>query len=147
MFLTKKLASKLRKGYEDRASINFYIHRTKGSKSAGYKDVAMYGWGPARNWKRWKSVSKKQRSCGFLIFLKAKNLLPNMLYCFGMGGEEGLIFSRILKNGLWDKLNVDLDGPSRFIMCEFDIIVPEKYPTNLDFVKELNYDVILDTEL
>ena len=70
-----------------------------------------------------------------------------MLYVFGMGGEEGLIFSRILKNEMWDKLDIDLNGPSRFIMCEFDIFVPEEYPTNLDFVNELSYDVILDTEL
>ena len=70
-----------------------------------------------------------------------------MLYVFGMGGEEGLIFARILRNGLWDKLGVDLNGPARFIMVEFEIQVPEQFPTNLDFVKNLNFDVILDTEL
>ena len=147
MFLHKKLAMQLKKDFENRASISFYMHRNKDNKSAVYKQISEYGWGQIRKWENWKSISKKQRSCAFLIFHKAKDLLPKMLYVFGMGGKEGLIFSRILRNELWDKLNIDLDGPSRFIMVEFDIIVPEKYPTNLDFIKDLNYDVILDTEL
>ncbi|MDB4584411.1 hypothetical protein N9164_14770 [Draconibacterium sp.] len=147
MFLRKKLAMQLKEGYEDRASISFYVHRNKDNKSAGYKQVSEYGWGQIRKWKNWKSISKKHRSCAFLIFLKAKDLLPKMLYVFGMGGEEGLFFSRILRNGLWDKLNINLNGPSRFIMVELDIDFPEKFPTNFDFIKDLNYDVILDTEL
>ena len=147
MFLHKELALQLQKGFEDRASISFYVHRNKDNKSAGYKDISEYGWGQIRKWKSLKAVSKKQRSCAFLIFLKAKDILPKMLYIFGMGGEEGVIFSRILRNGLWDKLNVDLDGSSRFVMVEFDIEFPETFPTNLNFINNLNYDVILDTEI
>jgi hypothetical protein len=146
MFLHKNLAAKLKKDYKNRASITFYIHRSKDNKSAGYKEISKYGRGPARNWKKWKSINNKQRSCGFLIFHKAEKLLPKMLYVFGMGGEEGLIFSRILRNGLWDTLNIDLDGPSRFIMVEFDIYLPEKYPTNLNFINNLEFDILLDTE-
>ena len=145
MFLHKKLAKNLRKGFEDRASITFYVNRNKENKSVGYRQVSEYGWGPARKWKNWKSENEIQKSCAFLIFIKENDLLPKMLYMFGMGGEEGLIFSRILRNGLWDKLEIDLNGSSRFVMVEFDIVVPEKYPTNLDFVEKLNYDVILDT--
>jgi hypothetical protein len=29
-------------------------------------------------------------------------------------------------------------------MVEFEVHVPEKYPTNMDFIEKLNYDVILD---
>lgn len=147
MFLNKKLASNLRKGFEDRASIAFYVHQNKDNKSAGYRQISEFGWGVERRWKKWKTLSKIHRSCAFLLFFEAKDLLPKMLYVFGMGGEEGLIFSRILRNGLWDKLEIDFNGPSRFVMVEFDIQVPEKYSTNLNFVKELNYDVILDMEL
>ena len=147
MFLTKKLSSCLHKEFEDRASINFYMNRNKEFQSVGYRQISGYGWGPKRNWKDWKSENDLPKSCAFLIFIKAKDLLPDMLYVFGMGGEEGLIFARILRNGLWDKLGVDLNGPARFIMVEFEIQVPEQFPTNLDFVKNLNFDVILDTEL
>lgn len=147
MFLHKRLAMHLKKGFENRASISFYMHRNKDNKSAGYKQISEYGWGQVRKWENWKSLSKKQRSSAFLIFHKAKDLLPKMLYVFGMGGQEGVIFSRILRNGLWDKLNIDLYGSSRFIMVEFDIESPVKFPTNLDFIRHLNYDVILDTKL
>lgn len=137
MFLHKRFAKNLRKGYEDRASITFYVHRNKDTKSEGYRQVSEYGWGPVRKWKNWKSISEIQRSCAFLIFLKAKDILPNMLYVFGMGGEEGLVFSRILRNGLWDELKVDLNGSSRFIMVEFDIVVLERFPANLDLCKRI----------
>jgi hypothetical protein len=147
MFLHKKLAIQLKPGFENRASISFYIHSNKDNKSAGYKQISDYGLGSERNWKNWNSISKKQRSCAFLIFHKAKNLLPRMLYVFGMGGEEGLIFSRILRNGLWEKLKINFDGPSRFVMVEFDIEFPKTLPTNLNFINDLKYDVILDTEI
>jgi hypothetical protein len=58
-----------------------------------------------------------------------------------------LIFSRILRNGLWDELSIDLNGPSRIVMVEFEIHVPEKFPVNLDFIEKLNYDVILDSPI
>ena len=147
MFLYNKLSKQLKPGFENRASISFYMHRNKDNVSAGYKQISEYGWGHERNWKNWKTISKKQRSCAFLIFRKANDLLPKMLYVFGMGGEEGLIFSRILRNGLWERLNIDLDGASRFIMVEFDFEFPEKFSTNLNFINDLNYDIILDTEI
>lgn len=147
MFLHKRLALKLKPGFENRASISFYIHRNKDNFSAGYKQISEFDWGMQRNWKNWKTISKKQRSSAFLIFHKAKDLLPRMLYVFGMGGEESLIFSRILRNGLWEKLKIDFDGPSRFVMVEFDIEFPKTLPTNLNFINDLKYDVILDTEI
>jgi hypothetical protein len=149
MYLTEELANHLRKGFENRASIEFYVHKNKTSKSAGYKQIARYGHGVDRRWLKWnKPESKKtDRSCAFLIFFSASELLPcKCLFVFGLGGEEGLIFSRILRNGLWDKLKIDLEGPSRFVMVEFDVEIPE-FPTNLDFVKGLKYDIILDTPL
>jgi hypothetical protein len=147
MFLHKRLALQLKPGFENRASINFYTHRNKDNISAGYRQISEYGFGIQRNWKNWKTISNKQKSCAFLIFHKAKDLLPRMLYVFGMGGEEGLIFSRILRNGLWEKLKINFDGDSRFIMVEFDIKFPETSPTNLDFINDLKYDVILDTKI
>lgn len=147
MFLRKRLALQLKKEFEDRASITFYVYRNKAIKSTGYRQISEFGWGVERKWKKWKSKNNNQKSCAFLIFIKANGILPDMLYVFGMGGEEGLIFSRILRNGLWDKLEIDLNGPSRFVMVEFDIQVTEPYPTNLDFTKEINYNVILDTVL
>ena len=69
-----------------------------------------------------------------------------MLHVFGIGGQEGLLFARILKNELWEKLNIDFNGPARFVMVELDVTVT-KAPLNHDFVKELKYDVVLDTEI
>lgn len=148
IFLNKKLAKNLRNGFEDRASIDFYLNQNKSNKSAGYKAVSGHDErGVERSWKKWNKISKTQKSCAFIILFKRKEVLPKMLHVFGIGGEEGLIFSRILKNGLWDKLAIDLNGPSRIIMVEFDIHVPETFPTNLDFVHNLHYEVILDMEL
>jgi hypothetical protein len=114
------------------------------NKSAGYREISGYGLGVERNWKKWRTESKTQKSCAFIIFFKKQRILPKMLHVFGIGGEEGLIFSRILRNGLWEELNFDLNGPSRIVMVEFEVHVPEKYPTNMDFIEKLNYDVILD---
>jgi hypothetical protein len=147
MFLNKNLAKNLRKGFEDRASIDFYLNQNKSNKSAGYKAISGHDRGVERNWKKWSKISKTQKSCAFIILFKSEGILPKMLHVFGIGGEEGFIFSRMLRNGLWDKLVIDLKGPSRIIMVEFDIHVPETFPTNLNFVRNLHYDVILDMEL
>lgn len=72
-----------------------------------------------------------------------------MLYVFGMGGQEGLMFARMLKIGLWDELKIDLNGPARFVMVEFPInLIPSK-PTCLVFVDDVTSKckVILDVEL
>jgi hypothetical protein len=148
MFLKKKVAKNLRKDFEDRASIDFYVNQNKSNKSAGYKAISGHDErGVERNWKKWSKISKTQKSCAFIILFKSDGVLPKMLHVFGMGGEEGLIFSRILRNGLWDKLAIDFNGSSRLIMVEFDIHIPETFPTNLNSVKDLHYDVILDMKL
>lgn len=148
MCLKPEIAQKLIDGFKNRTSIEFYVNQNKSNKSAGYKEITCHdGHGVERDRRTWNKVSKIQKSCAFIIFFKKAGILPKMLHVFGIGGEEGLIFSRILRNGLWEKLDINLNGPSRIIMVEFEILVPEKYPTNLDFVKNLKYDVILDTEL
>jgi hypothetical protein len=146
-FLKYELAVQLKEGFKDRASIAFYVYENKVNKSAGYREISGYGLGVERNWKNWKTVSKVKKSCAFIIFFKKQGILPKMLHVFGIGGEEGLIFSRILRNGLWDELSIDLNGPSRIVMVEFEIHVPEKFPVNLDFIEKLNYDVILDSPI
>lgn len=83
------------------------------------------------------------------MFFPAEGLLPKMLYVFGMGGQEGLMFARMLKIGLWDELKIDLNGPARFIMVEFPINLIPKKPTSLAFVDEVKEkcQVILDVEV
>ncbi len=144
MFLNHNIAMQLHEGFEDRACIAFCVNQNKSNKSAGYREISEFGYAEP---KKWSKVSKIQKSCAFILFFEKAGILPKMLHVFGIGGEEGLIFSRILRNGLWEKLEINLNGPSRLIMVEFEIHVPEKYPTNLDFVNNFKYDVILDTEL
>jgi len=149
MYLTKELSAHLPRRFQNRASIEFYVQQNKTSKPAGYKQVARYENGIDRGWVKWSKPDhpRPAKSCAFLIFFKASQFLPfKLMFIFGLGGEEGLIFSRILRNGLWEKLNIDFEGPSRFVMVEFDVAIPE-FPTNLDFVKGLQYDVILDVFL
>lgn len=147
LYLTNSISSKLKKGFKNRASIAFYANTNDYNKSAGYRELSGYGLDIERNWKNWRTISEKQKSCAFIILFQKRGILPKMLHVFGMGGEEGLIFSRMLRNGLWKKLKIDLDGPERFIMVELEMEIPEKYPTSLGFVKDLHYDVILDTLL
>lgn len=148
MFLNHGIAEQMLDGFKDRSSIEFYVNQNKSNKSAGYKAISAFnGRGVERDWKIWREISKTQKSCAFIIFFKKAGILPKMLHVFGIGGEEGLIFSRILRNGLWEKLAINFDGPSRIIMVEFEIQIPEKYPTNLNFVNDLKYDVILDMDL
>lgn len=147
LFLNSRLSSKLTEGFKNRASIAFYANKNKSNKSAGYKEISAYGYHMENDWKPWIGKNKTHKSCAFIILFKKSGILPKMLHVFGIGGEEGLIFSRILRNGLWNELNIDLEGPPRFIMVEFEIQVPKKYPTNFNFITDFNYDVILDTEL
>jgi hypothetical protein len=148
MFLNDKLAEELHEGFEDRASIDFYLNQNKSNKSAGYKNISGHNaFGVERKWTRWSTVTEKQKSCAFVILFKKQGILPRILHVFGIGGEEGFVFSRLLRNGLWDKLKIDFNGPSRIIMVEFDMDIPRTFPTNLNFVNNLKYDVILDMEL
>lgn len=146
LYLSGHLAAHLRKGYENRATIEFYVHSNKTSRAAGYKKLACYDENYERDFKTWNPTGSERlsKSCAFLIFFQASALMPcKTLFVFGMGGEEGLIFSRMLRNGLWEKLKIDLDGSSRFVMVEFNDFIPGEL-TNLDFVRNLHYEVILD---
>jgi len=151
MYYNETLALKLKRGFENRATIEFYVNRTRKSGSAaGYKNVARFLSGAGRSWEVWSSAAKKRppTSCGFILYFKTERNVPKTLIVFGMGGEEGLIFSRILRNGLWDKLNIDLSetGASRAIMVEFEVKIPAN-PISLTFADKMKGKVILDTEL
>ncbi len=147
MYLNEELSTKLKEGFRDRASIAFYVHKNKQHNSAEYREVSEYGNGYDRKWTKCLTQKDTKKSCAFIILFGRGKILPKMLHVFGIGGEAGLIFSRMLRNGLWNELNIDLEGPQRLIMVEFEFRVPENQRTNLDFVRNLHYDVILDTEL
>ena len=141
-------AGRFRKGYENRATIEFYVNQNSTATKAGYHNLAPYKKGVGRTWKPWSTRAHYQppTSCGFILNFQATEELPHTLIVFGMGGEEGLIFSRILCNGLWDELKIDLSnsGPSRAIMVEFEVNIP-KNPISLTFVDKIKGEVILDT--
>lgn len=140
------LKRKIDSNYKNRGEIIFRVNKTGKTMSAAYQKVTNYKIGEEEPW---TGISKIPYSCGFLMFFPAEGLLPKMLYVFGMGGQEGLMFSRMLKIGLWNELKINLNGPARFIMVEFPInLIPEK-PTSLAFVNEVKNKskVILNVEL
>lgn len=143
-------AGRFKKGYENRATIEFYVNQNSKATKAGYHNLAAYEEGVARKWKVWSTRARYQppTSCGFILTFQSTEKLPRTLIVFGMGGEEGLIFSRILRNGLWNELNIDLSekGPSRAIMVEFEVKIPAS-PISLTFADEMTGKVILDTEI
>ena len=139
------IAPSLKKGFENRAMISFYLNVTKNNKSAGYKELADYKF--SHNWLRWKKISDENKSCAFLILDQPTDNFPKLLYLFGMGGQEGLIFSKLLRQGLWDELKVDLQGKSRIVMVEFSIDMEEETPLSFDFIKNIKTDVVLDHTL
>jgi hypothetical protein len=143
--LHQNLAFSLPDKYSNRGLISFYVNSSNGNASAGYRQVSEYD--IEKDWTDWSSISELPKSCAFLIFFTAGEKLPKMLYVFGIGGQEGLVFARILKNGLWQELGIDFNGPSRFIMVEFPIHNIPTFPTSLQFIKGIDYEVILDERL
>ena len=55
----------------------------------------------------------------------------------------------MLKIGLWEEINLDLDGPARFIMVEFPVTNIPKDPMSLKFVNRIRKKcrIVLDTPL
>ena len=144
--LQTNLIAKLTHEFHNRGEMGIYVNQTDKNESAAYNTIYDDDLGKQISWSK---ISKIRYSCAFFMFFPAEGLLPKMLYVFGMGGQEGLMFARMLKNGLWDDLNVELDGPARFIMVEFPIdAIPEK-PTSLEFVDAVQEKcrVILDVEI
>ncbi|HPR31902.1 MAG TPA: hypothetical protein PLK12_07395 [Prolixibacteraceae bacterium] len=158
MYLKENLARKLEKEYRDRASICFYTNRYKVTANSpvtiGYRSTDVIRGGKDYKWKKWIGKdNNKAKTCAFLIYFKApENLGRDCLFVFGIGGEDALIFARMLRsNGLWNELKPAgcerlLDGPSRFVMVEFDIEIPPS-PHSLDFVKDLKHKILINTEL
>lgn len=140
------LKRKIRPAFRNRGEISFRVNKKGKKMSAAYQKVTDYRIGEEESWSR---ISKIPHSCGFLMLFPAKGLLPRMLYVFGMGGQEGLMFARMLKLGLWDRLEIDLNGPARFVMVEFPINNIPDQPTSLEFVKKVKEkcEVVLDLEI
>ncbi len=142
MLLRKSLAMKLSQERKNRAAITFFVNRTLSNQSAGYQQISEFG--REKDYVNWEG---NMTSCAFLMYFRETDELPKVLYVFGIGGQEGLIFARMLKNGLCRELNFDLNGPSRFVMVEFPCEIKEKFPVSLEFVKSIKPEVILDTAL
>lgn len=134
--LKKSLATKLPKEYTNRAQIFYRI-----KKCADYDRI--------KRKDSWSHEEKppKNVSSGFIIFIKASKNFPKILFVFGIGGAEGLIFSRLLNNGLWDQLKFNFDGNSRFIQFELSTNYIGSELDAISNIDNLHCKKILDSEI
>jgi hypothetical protein len=134
--LTEKLANQLVGEMQYRAHIDYRVH-----KCADYKVVTKYEpFAPSKK-------PKEKKSSAFIIFIEALGGFPKMLFVFGVGGAEGLIFSRILNKRLWPIINLDLNGPSRFLMYEIGTNYSAKDYSSISAVEGVKCDLVLDALL
>ena len=136
--LKKPLAKKLPNGFMDRAEIQYRVNRSVNNRSADYSKVKAYHLdGRTLDF-------NGNKSSAFLIYIAAAEGMPAILSVFGIGGQEGLIISRILQDHLWENLNIDLKGSSRFIMFELDTKVEVASFQSLAAVEKMEYKILLD---
>lgn len=88
-----------------------------------------------------------KKTATYIIYIQKTDEFPAILCVFGVGGQEGLIFSRLLrKKGIWQDLEINLkNGKSRFIMIEMDTGFEYKNKCDLVFSDSNPYKIIIDS--
>ncbi len=141
MKLRRRIAIHLKPEHEDRADIHFKLNKSPINPSANYLTTQAY----LRN--ALPRPFKGARSAAYVIYLKSIGNCPAFLNVFGVGGQEGLSFSYILRHHLWKKLGIDFYGPSRFIMVEIDTNYKVAELECLSTLNQINYTVLLNEVL
>jgi hypothetical protein len=89
------------------------------------------------------------KTVGYIILLQASETLPRTLAVWACNGENNYIFSILLRNGLWNKLNINLLSDSAIAMVSFSTNYKNKLQ-KADFswvTEEVDYDVVLNASI